>query len=121
MQNPLLGILVLVTIVCAGVSLLDSQNQPNYDAQCERSRRFQFWSGNWQRTLKYKSFCYHRGIVGVVGRQALEESAGKEIMRGCIRAIASGHPGPSAEVLGLARDVLMLQPPLHGPREVRCP
>ena len=53
----------------------------------------------------------------MASRQALEESSG-EIMRGCLQAIANGHPGPSAEVLGLARDVLTIQPPLQGAREV---
>lgn len=60
-----------------------------------------------------------RGVVQVASRQALEDSAAKKMMQGCIQALSNGLAGQSSEVLGLARDVLVIQPPLAGPRAVQ--
>ena len=59
-----------------------------------------------------------RGVVAVAGRQALEDSAGREMLRGCIQAISNSIASQSGEVMGLARDVLVQQPPLAGAVQV---
>lgn len=66
----------------------------------------------------------YRGVVAAVGRNVLDE-AGANLVRGTIQAVANGIASCQGEVLGLTRDVLVVQPPVQGTREVQlslqCP
>lgn len=53
----------------------------------------------------------------MVGRHVLDE-AGGHLVRGTIQAIANKIPSYQGEVLGLTRDILVVQPPAKGTREV---
>ncbi len=55
--------------------------------------------------------------MGVAGREVLDASAGRDMLRGAIQAISNGASVAQGDVLGLARDVLLLQPPVAGTRE----
>ena len=51
-------------------------------------------------------------------RQVLDE-AGADLVRGTIQAVVNGIASCQGEVLGLTRDILVMQPPVRGSREVR--
>lgn len=48
----------------------------------------------------------------------LDESAGRSLIRGTVQAIANGIASCQGEVLSLTRDILVIQPPIQGSREV---
>ena len=60
-----------------------------------------------------------RGILAIAGRQMLDGLVGREVLRGCIAAISNGMAWQQNEVLGLARDVLILQPSIPAAYEAR--
>ena len=58
-----------------------------------------------------------RTVVALAARHVLDE-AGANLVRGTIQAVANGISACQGEVLSLTRDVLVLQPPVRGTREV---
>lgn len=62
-------------------------------------------------------FCFVRSVVALAARNVLDE-AGANLVRGTIQAVANGISACQGEVLSLTRDVLILQPPVRGTREV---
>lgn len=60
-------------------------------------------------------------MVAVAGREVLDASAGRDMVRGAIQAVSNGASITQGDVLGLARDVLILQPPVAGTRQVSPP
>ena len=61
-----------------------------------------------------------RSVVALAARHVMDE-AGANLVRGTIQAVANGIASCQGEVLGLTRDVLILQPSVRGTREVWPP